>query len=79
MGIVTRPCFGIHSTAATGDVEDHEEYYDEEEEDYENEVAAEHEQHFDGVSLTPGCRLAFCGWPQAALIACRLSFECLTL
>jgi hypothetical protein len=51
MGVVTRPCFGIHSAAATGDVEDHEDYYDEDEEDFEEEIGVEHgEQDYDGTS-----------------------------
>jgi hypothetical protein len=54
MGVVTHPCFGIHSTAATGDVEDLEEYYDDEEEEYEEETAAGHEaQDFDGMFPAP--------------------------
>lgn len=53
MGFVTRPCFGIHSTAATGDVEDLEEYYDDDEEEYEEEIGAEHEEQDYGMSTAP--------------------------
>ena len=53
MGFVTRPCFGIHSTAATGDVEELEEYYDDDEEEYEEEIGAEHEEQDYGMSTAP--------------------------